>query len=313
MSDQILIYGKIIIDSIRLRSGELVRSALGGGGPQAIFGARLWHESVGLLTRSGADLEPEHEQSLRALGADLSGWQRYDDLPTSRGLMEYDDNEQQIAVGMANSREDWFSLLARPIPLSESQRQAAALHLITEFAHEPMVADALDLQRRGALFSLEPIFAPHSCSDRPSLLRIAAQADLVTPDWPAASSLAGSEDLPTVLRFWAGLGARAVAIRHGAHGSYVIDCASQRAWHLPILPVELVDPTGAGNAYGGGWCAGWLASHDARVAGCYGAVAATIMVGHQGMPALTDAIRQQAADLLPLALERAAPLPSFEF
>ena len=56
-------------------------------------------------------------------------------------------------------------------------------------------------------------------------------------------------------------------------------------------------PTGAGNAYGGGWCAGWLASHDARVAGCYGAVAATIMVGHQGMPALTDAIRQQAADL----------------
>jgi hypothetical protein len=37
------------------------------------------------------------------------------------------------------------------------------------------------------------------------------------------------------------------------------------------------------------------------------------MVGHQGMPALTDAIRQQAADLLPIALERAAELPSFEF
>ncbi len=313
MNDQLLIYGKIIIDSIRLRTGELVRSALGGGGPQAAFGARLWHESVGLLTRSGTDLEPEHERALRELGLDLSGWQRYDDLPTPRGLMEYDDNEQQIPVGMANSREDWFSLLARPIPLSDAQRQAAALHLITEFAHEPMVDDALDLRRRGGLFSLEPIFAPHSCSDRPALLRVSAQADLVTPDWPAASSLAGSEDLPTVLRFWAGLGARAVAIRHGAHGSYVIDCASQRAWHLPVLPVELVDPTGAGNAYGGGWCAGWLASHDARVAGCYGAVAATIMVGHQGMPALTDSVRRQAAELLPIALERAAELPSFEF
>ena len=68
MNQQFLIYGKIILDSIRLRSGDVRRNTLGGGGPQAAFGMRLWHSSVALLTRSGTDLEPEHEQTLRQLG-----------------------------------------------------------------------------------------------------------------------------------------------------------------------------------------------------------------------------------------------------
>ena len=59
MQQLLLVYGKIIIDNIWLRSGKLHRSALGGGGPQAAFGMRLWHDPVALLTRSGTDLDPE--------------------------------------------------------------------------------------------------------------------------------------------------------------------------------------------------------------------------------------------------------------
>src|SRR6476646_5171551 len=210
MNQQFLIYGKIIIDSIRLRSGDVRRNTLGGGGPQAAFGMRLWHNSVALLTRSGTDLEPEHEQTLRRLGLDLAGWARYADLPTPRGLIEYDQHERMLNPGLVTRRDDWFRLLDRPL-------------LITEFAGEPMVATALELQRHGALLSLEPIFDEHSCPDRGALLNLARRADLVTPDWPAASALAGATDPADVLRFWAALGPRAVAIRSGARGSYVWD------------------------------------------------------------------------------------------
>jgi len=65
MSDTFLVYGKIIIDDIRLRSGAIVSSKLGGGGPQAAFGMRLWHDDVALLTRSGDDLDPSHLRTLR--------------------------------------------------------------------------------------------------------------------------------------------------------------------------------------------------------------------------------------------------------
>ncbi len=309
MQQLLLVYGKIIIDNIWLRSGKLHRSALGGGGPQAAFGMRLWHDPVALLTRSGTDLDPAHEQTLRQLDLDLDGWARYADLPTPRGMIEYDQHEHMYDHGIVTSRDDWFRLLGRPLALSEQHWQAAGIHMVTEFADEPMVGNALELRERGALFSLEPIFASHSCPDPAGLLNLARRADLATPDWPAASALAGASEPADVLRFWAALGPQAVAIRRGVHGSYVWDSEHQQAWHIPALPVHAVDPTGAGNAYGGGWCVGWYDTHDARIAGCYGTVAAALMVGHEGMPELNQATSQRAADLLDHALSRTIRLP----
>jgi len=171
-----------------------------------------------------------------------------------------------------------------------------------------MVASARALRQRGALWSLEPIFDADSCPDQPALLELAGQVDIVTPDWPAASAFAGSDDPRAVLRYWSAVGAQAVAIRHGARGSYVWDRRHGQAWHVPILPVQVVVPTGAGNAYGGGWCVGWQRFGDARLAGCYATVAAALMVSHAGMPALDAETRRQAQSLLEIAQSQATPI-----
>jgi sugar/nucleoside kinase (ribokinase family) len=307
MSNTFLIYGKIIIDDIRLSTGEIVAGKLGGGGPQAAFGMRLWHDDVALLARSGDDLEASLLRTLQDLDVDLSGWVRYDDLPTPHGRLEYDEREYHDR-GLISHAEDWYRLLNRPLTLSARHRQATGIHLITEFAHEPMVDSARELRRGGALWSLEPIFDDHSCPDRPALLDLARQVDIVTPDWPSASALAGSEQPADVLRYWAALGPEAVAIRHGAHGSYVWDRRHGQAWHIPILPVHAIDPTGAGNAYGGAWCIGWWRSHDSRLAGCYATVAAALMVSQAGMPLLDDEHRRRAQSLLEIALGAAMPI-----
>ena len=76
-----VVYGKIIIDDIALLGGGAVRSMLGGGGPQAAFGARLWSDSVGLVTRTGADLDSAQVETLRALDVDLAGWFRFPVIP----------------------------------------------------------------------------------------------------------------------------------------------------------------------------------------------------------------------------------------
>jgi sugar/nucleoside kinase (ribokinase family) len=307
MSSTFLIYGKIIIDDIRLNTGEIVAGKLGGGGPQAAFGMRLWHDDVALLTRSGNDLDATLLQTLHDLGVDLSGWARYDDVPTPHGMLEYDEREYH-AGNLSTRRSDWNQLLDRPLTLSEHHRQAVGIHMITEFGREPMVESARELQRQGALCSLEPIFDEHSCPDRPALLDLVRQVDIVTPDWPSACAFAGSEQPAEVLRYWAALGPEAVAIRHGANGSYVWDRRQGQAWHIPILPVTVVDPTGAGNAYGGGWCVGWWRAHDARVAGCHAAVAAALMISQAGMPPLDAEHRRRAQSFLEIAQQQAKPI-----
>jgi sugar/nucleoside kinase (ribokinase family) len=71
-----------------------------------------------------------------------------------------------------------------------------------------------------------------------------------------------------------------IAVKLGDRGSVVrID---GRSTHIPALPTPVVDPTGAGDAYCGGFVVGWLVTHDAVVAAACGTVAAAETIGTFG-------------------------------
>ena len=312
MSDY-LIYGKIIIDDIRLADGQVARDILGGGGPQAAFGARLWSDSIGFLTRSGTDIDPNHVQTLQNLNVDLQGWHKYPDIPTPKTRLIYDENEYMVSdrggvLDMVVSREDWYRLLGQALVLPAAYRQPRLIHLITEFHDEPMVKTALTLRKQGAIFSLEPLIDTHDWHNRDGILNLLPEVDVVTPDWPSASGIAGSDDPKQVLAYWARLGPALIAIRHGQYGSYVWDRRHDQMWHIPIIPVNVVDPTGAGNCYGGGLAVGWAISQEARTAGCYGAVSAKFMIEQAGLPHLSSTLQAGAQRLLAEALAAARQL-----
>src|SRR5690606_9890649 len=88
-----VVYGKIIIDSIRRLDGGLEREILGGGGPQGAFGARLWSPNIGFITRSGDVVEDKPLAALHALDVDLRGWYSFPHVRQPHGGMEYDENE----------------------------------------------------------------------------------------------------------------------------------------------------------------------------------------------------------------------------
>src|SRR5262249_7996926 len=148
---------------------------------------------------------------------------------------------------------------------------------------EHMMATARALREQGTIVSLEPLIDCCSWSNREEMVALLRHVDMVTPDWPAASGIADSTDPGQVVAYWSHLGPRVIAIRHGQHGSYVWDGDRNAAWHMPAVPVNVVDPTGAGNSYGGGLCAGWLETGDARTAATFGAVAASFLVERVGL------------------------------
>ena len=81
----------------------------------------------------------------------------------------------------------------------------------------------------------------------------------------------------------------AVVIRAGAHGSLTSLGPADYAW-LPAFyedtSPKVLDPTGAGNAFLGGFIAGWLASRDIHEASMYGNVAASFAIEQIGLPTL---------------------------
>lgn len=309
-----VVYGKIIIDDIRLKDGTIIRNQLGGGGPQGAFGARLWDDSVGLLTRSGTDIDPGPKTALQEIGINLDGWMQYSDVPTPHGLMAYDENEYTVSSVDFEKRKQTFmdrmgELLSREIPLPQSHQSPKVMHLITEFTTEPMANTALALKKeKGVIYSFEPIIDWHNWSNKVEMIGYFPEVDIVTPDWPSASGIAGSESPLEVVKFWAKLGPSLIAIRHGANGSYVWDSTHDQIWHIPIAEVETVDPTGCGNSYGGGLMVSWEKHKDAKIAGAAGTVSASYLAKTVGVPSVTEALQKEAQTILEELLQRVKPL-----
>lgn len=310
-----VVYGKIIIDDIRLLNGEMVYGVLGGGGAQAAFGVRLWADSVGFMTRSGFDIKEEPKKMLEALGVDLQGWMQYDDIPTPRGLMVYDENEYTTSLDeltnkqrMTALRSTLKTILSRNIPLPKDYESPRLVHLVTEFVDEDMANKALAMRENGSIYSLEPLIDLRNWTNKDAMIDYFPNVDVVSPDWPSASGFAESEDPKEVLKFWSKLGSACVAVRNGSKGSYVWDRDHDQMWHVPIDEIEAIDPTGCGNAYGGGFAAGWDKFRDAKMAGCCGTISASYMAKNIGVPPVTEELQKEAQERWETLMKRVKPL-----
>jgi ribokinase len=96
------------------------------------------------------------------------------------------------------------------------------------------------------------------------------------------------------------MGARAVAIKLGADGSFVAGASHEAA--VPAVPIPAVDSTGAGDAFCGGFLAGYLRTRSLLLGAVCGSVsAAQVIKGagalHSELPA-PDVLRRKAEYLL---------------
>ncbi len=115
---------------------------------------------------------------------------------------------------------------------------------------------------------------------------------LVTPNSDEIGALVGRRDDPWTAVFdLYDRGVEHVWMREGARGSYLCR-PGVRPVHLPAVPVDVVDVTGAGDAMLAGWIAAWLRGADPVEAARDGhrAAAATIASPHTVRPDLAEAM-----------------------
>jgi sugar/nucleoside kinase (ribokinase family) len=91
------------------------------------------------------------------------------------------------------------------------------------------------------------------------------------------------------LLFAKGTKAEVVIIRCAENGCLTVSRDDAPLWLPPYYAYgaeEVVDPTGAGNAFLGGFTAGWMKTRDAREASVYGSVASSFAIEQIGLPEL---------------------------
>ena len=284
--------GTVIIDDIILPDGEARMARLGGGAVHAVMGMRLWNEHVGLAAPLGEDFPPALRQEL-ADRFDLQGVRvRAMPAPRSWQLFENDGTRHEV---FRTDFSQMQSALIRPDEYPSAYWAAKGIHLHCAAHEVPQWVDFLKVHGQPVILwePWDPIMVP----ENRELFRCnAALVDVVSPNLPEGRLLTGKTDASEVLQALLDLGARCVALRMGERGSLIGDVDGRRVWIPGVHFGEIVDVTGAGNAYCGGFVVGLARSGDLLQAGCSGAVSASFALQQFGAVYDVEGLHEEAEE-----------------
>lgn len=282
----------LIVDDLVFADGETKMGVLGGGGPQTLFGAVLHPRtpSLGLVAGVGEnDCPKECLQWLTERGVDISGLIPTVGMPTPRAwqITEYDGRRTQ--VWRLDASDALYSMLRPRFDLWPEQAQrATAIH----FGVNPMRPD-VELVRalRDAgcsMISIEPFtHATRPLTDN-DLGVLCSLGDVFSPNeyearsfWSNGHSLSVGE----LIKRMVDNGAKVVCLRRGSKGAIVYDARTKEGYECAPLSANVVDETGCGNAFCGGFIAELSGNGGTvRDALAWGTVAASIMLEYVGVP-----------------------------
>jgi sugar/nucleoside kinase (ribokinase family) len=295
----------------------------GGNLLYAAAGARLWdEESIGLLARVGEDYPHEWLRNFQKKGFDIQGIRI---LPTSldlRAFIVYTDlftsqKSNPVAhfarLGLTfpksllgyQSPEDSQDSRNRQNPdsprlldIPDDYKQARAAHLCPlDFATHMQFAAAF--RHNGtSIVTIDP--APGYMNgnflfDLRSLLQ-GVTAFLPSEDEIRSLFWGRTDNLWEMAATLGSFGCQFIVIKRGGRGQYLYETETARRWEIPAYPNNPVDLTGAGDAFSGGFVAGFSATRDPLQAVLHGNIAASLNIEGSGpfyaldsMPGLAQA------------------------
>jgi 2-dehydro-3-deoxygluconokinase len=247
---------------------QFTRSIAGAESNVAVGLARLG-QTAGWFGRVGDDpLGLAILDTLRGEGVDVSRAVVDQSAPT--GVLVRDTHaERRIDVAYARNQSAGSRL--SPADLDADYLASARVLHVTGItpALSPQARDATAqavglAAQAGVAVSFDPNIRrrlwPDLDTARRELLLLAEQAQIVLSGHAEATILTGQQDPAKAARWLADRGAAIVAVKLGADGA--LGYQAGQLYTGAALPVHLVDPIGAGDAFDAGFLDAWLAGSD---------------------------------------------------
>jgi len=306
----------------------------GGNLLYAAGGARVWETDIGLLGRVGEDYPFQWRRDFEARGFDTEGLKILPgslDLRSFRAYTEKFELSRNNPVSHFARRELAFpKALLGYQPPSEKREEPRQPH-----PHAPTVGDIprsyleasavhicpMDFTSQGQLLAAfkarsatTVTLDPEPAYMTPDLLKdLRELLNGLTAFFPSREELQSlfwgqTNDLWEMLEALSSYGCEFIIIKSGSLGQYLYDAVGKRRWEIPAYPSRMADPTGAGDAFCGGFLAGYRKTYDPLEAALHGNVSASLAVEGSGaffpldvMPGLAqarlDTLRDQAQEV----------------
>jgi sugar/nucleoside kinase (ribokinase family) len=271
------VLGNLTIDDLLLPDGSASMGMCGGNAIFAALGGRLWSESVGLSARIGPDFPRVNVDRLCHAGVQLALSEVT--APTIHNWALYQSSDRRRFIHWPESGTHVEqSLLPEEVP------PAAGHARVCHVAPMPITVQSQlveFLSPQPALVSLDP-HDEYIVGAEATFTDLLGLVDVFMPSRQEAALLYGGDDPLGAARAFRAAGPRVVAIKLGVEGSLVFGVDFDAPLHVPAVPVETVDPTGAGDAFCGAFGVVYGRTGDPIEAALHATVAASFTVEHRG-------------------------------
>lgn len=267
--------GHFAIDTITSPRIASAKTRLGGP-PTYVSVAAAWLGSrVSVISKVGGDFPGEYLEWLQQNKVDLLGLKRVANAETTRFAIEYKDWSRKLRL---KARAP--SILPSDVPDS---LRAKAVH-VAPIANEISDEVVARLRKSAKLLSLDPQGFVRSFDEEGNVrLRrwrkpeVLAQTDVFKSSVEEIRVLTGRRGLKQAMRDVSRCGPGIVIVTKGLDGSTLF--FGNRFYSVPACRSRFVlDPTGAGDAYMGGFLAEYVGGRDVLWCACVGSAAASFVV-----------------------------------
>ena len=284
------VVGTVALDDVATPAGE-ARAVLGGSATYFSVAASLFTR-VGLLAVVGEDFPAAYRALFTARDIDLSG------LEAARGRTFHWAGRYDGAMNAATTLETDLNVLATFRP------RLSPAHRASPFVFLGNLSPATQLEVLSQLSAPRLVVADTMnlwiATAREALAAVLRRVDGVLVNDEEARSLTGERNLIAAGRRLLSLGPKFAIVKKGEHGAFLF--GKERSFALPAYPLDrIVDPTGAGDSFGGGLmgslaAAGKASLADVAAAMVYATVTASYAVSTFGPEALAKVTRAQVEE-----------------
>jgi sugar/nucleoside kinase (ribokinase family) len=288
----LLVVGSLALDTIETPFGR-VENAIGGSATYISLAAGYFINPVRLVGVVGGDFPTGAIKVLEEHDVDLEGLEVVPSGKTFRwsGRYHYDLNMRDTLLTELNV----FEKFEPKIPERHRKSRVVCLGNIDPVLQR-RVLDQIEKPRLTVCDTMNYWIEGRNAELRTTLRMV----DVVIINDSEARLLSREPNLIRAARLVRDMGPRVVIIKKGEHGALL--CTPDMVFSAPAYPMEnIFDPTGAGDAFAGGF-AGWLARSDdfsdenLKRAVVYGSTMASFCVEKFSVEGLVDLKHLQIQD-----------------
>ena len=290
MSIDLVMAGNLLVDDLVFPDGRTRIGEAGGAMLYSALGAALWDVNVGIASVAGNDYPTSVLTALESRGVDLSGVRRLDH-PGLRTWLLYEREGRRVVhhLGCPSHAE----VSPSPDHIPAAYHSARAFHLAPmPFEHQQLLLRHL-AARGSALLSLDP-FEPVRDDNLKSWRETLSTVDAFFLGEDDLELADAGADPRTVLDRLGAHHPKFAAFKRGNRGGVLYDRQNNRFLEWPGARPPVVDVTGAGDAFAGGFLAGWIVTEKVEVALEQGAISASFAIENWGARGLFAASHDQA-------------------